>query len=307
MRTTLSQFILGLLLLALASGAAGQTPSTDFAHGVHYTFERMTATRTVRDAFDRGPITLVAHVYRPVGADRRKVVLFSHGSTGGWEVSPKQPFGAPRSLVQYFTKRGYTVVAAMRRGRNESSGRYVEECEFQAGKCSLAENTALFDSSLREATLDSLAIVDQVIYGRLVPKNSTILLAGGSRGGFLSLVLAAERPRMAAGVFNFVGGWLSISDAWPAELNQRRLQLQTDRLTRVGTQLPVPTLWIYGDRDPFYSEAVTRQFFAAFERAGGKGEYFFVSDPTLKDGHGVGSALALWETKADEYLAQIER
>lgn len=237
MWTTRSHFILGLLLLSVASGAAGQVLSPDFAHGVHYTFERMTATRTVRDAFDRGRITLVAYVYRPVGADRRKVVLFSHGSTAGWTVSPKEPFEPPTSVVRYFTKRGYTVVAPTRRGVNESSGSYIEECEFQAGKCSLAENTALFDSGLREATLDSLAVVDQIIYGRLVPKNSTILLAGVSRGGFLSLVLAAERPRMAAGVFNFVGGWLSITDAWPAELNQRRLQLQTDRLTRADEYL----------------------------------------------------------------------
>src|SRR5262245_58782305 len=140
---------------AVATEAPGQAISPVFSHGANYTFERMHAVRTVRDAFDQGPITLVAYVYRPLKLDRRDVVLYSHGSTAGYAVSPKEPRAPERSVIQFFTSRGYTVVAPMRRGVSESSGTYREECPVQSGACTLAENTALFDSGLQEAVLDS--------------------------------------------------------------------------------------------------------------------------------------------------------
>jgi predicted acyl esterase len=92
----------------------------------------MTATRVVNDAEDKGTIRLVAYVYRPVNNDRKKVVLFSHGSTGGLAHSPKEALDAPPPpVVNYFVSRGYTLVAPMLGGRNESSGTYVEECSVQ--------------------------------------------------------------------------------------------------------------------------------------------------------------------------------
>lgn len=300
-----------LLACALLHGgfAHAQAVAPDFAHGVHYTFERMVATRTVQDEFDRGRIDIVSYVYRPLELDRREVVFFSHGSTGGWAISPKEPDGAapPGAVIQFFTQRGYTVVAPMRRGVNESSGHYVEECEFQAGKCTLAENTALFARGLQEAVLDSEAVLKQVVYGRLVPQGSRVLFSGISRGGFLSLVLAADHQPLAQGVVNFVGGWISIAEQWPADINARRMRLHADLMAHVGSRLRVPTLWVYGHRDPYYSEATTRAFFAAYQHAGGLGEYFFVSDPRLTNGHGVARNLALWEAKVDAYLASVRR
>src|SRR5262245_32130347 len=163
--------------LAVAPGAKGQAISAVFSHGADYTFERMRAVRTVRDPFDQGAITLVAYVYRPLKLDRHEVVLYSHGSTAGYAVSPKEPSTPERSIIQFFTSRGYTVVAPMRRGVSESSGTYREECPVQSGACTLAENTALFDSGLQEAVLDSSAVIDQIIVGRLVPPDAKILSA----------------------------------------------------------------------------------------------------------------------------------
>src|SRR6266566_2734790 len=136
---------------AVATGAKGQAISPVFSHGADYTFERMRAVRTVRDAFDQGPIILVAYVYRPLKLDRHEVVVYSHGSTAGYAVSPKEPRAPERSIIQFFTARGYTVVAPMRRGVSESSGTYREECPVQSSSSTLAENTALFDSGLQEA------------------------------------------------------------------------------------------------------------------------------------------------------------
>ena len=77
--------LIGIILLTVFAGisVSAQAGNSGFAWGRDYTFERMTATRLVNDAEDKGEIRLVAYVYRPVKNDRHKVVLFSHGSTGG--------------------------------------------------------------------------------------------------------------------------------------------------------------------------------------------------------------------------------
>jgi pimeloyl-ACP methyl ester carboxylesterase len=286
--------------LVLPGTSQGQAPHADFVHGVDYVFERMHA---VRNPGDDGAITLVAYVYRPLKGDRQRVVVFNHGSTGGWAISPKEAlYAPPRSIIKFFTRRGYTVVAPMRRGSGESSGTYREECAFQAHRCSLEDNRRLTVPGLREASRDLDAVIDQIVLGRLVPAGSRIILAGISRGGFLSLVYAGERPAQIKGVLNFVGGWLSVSNEWPAEENARRVELQGDLLRRAGAKMRAPTLWVYAARDPFYSEATTRGWLKTFVDAGGKGEYFFVEKHALEHGHLVATNLSLWEHAAEKYL-----
>jgi len=290
---------------AVGTGAQGQAISPVFAHGADYAFERMRAVRTVRDAFDQGPITLVAYVYRPLKLDRHEVVLYSHGSTAGYAVSPMEPRAPERSVIQFFTSRGYTVVAPMRRGVSESSGTYREECPVQSGGCTLAENTALFDPGLQEAVLDSSAVIDQIIVGNLVPPEAKIVLSGVARGGFLSLVLAGERPDAVKGVVNFVGGWFSSSEQSRTELKVKRLELQQRRLAVAAAKARADTLWIYADRDPFYNETTNRELFRAFKDAGGKGEYFFVRSHFLASGHDVAGDRALWESEVDGFLKRL--
>ena len=298
-------------LLLLHASANAQTPSASapaFRYGTSYTFERVSARRMVDDKFDRGAVTLVANVYRPSKADRHEVVLFSHGSTGGWIASPKESSGAPPlSVVEFFVSRGFTVVAPMRRGVGLSTGVYREECPFHAGECTLAENTAVSISGLEEAIRDTEAIIDQVILGRLATANSKILLAGQSRGGFLSLVVAGRRPQVVQGVVNFVGGWLSISDQWPESENTARLQFQGAQLAATGKRALAPTVWIYGARDVNYSEIVTRGFFRTFTEAGGQGNYVFIADHTLPNGHNIVNQLPLWQDHVTRFLALLEQ
>lgn len=206
------------------------------------------------------------------------------------------------ALVRFFTSRGYTLVVPLRRGVSESSGTYREECAVWAGECTRAQYLDLFESGLREAVLDTTAVIDQNVLGGLVARDSRILLAGQSRGGFLSLVLAAERPELVSGVINFVGGWFSINDVWSPADNEKALRLQTDRLTALATRTRAPTFWVYAARDPFYAESASREFHRAFTAAGGKAEYFFVASHTLNNGHEVGSNPSLWESAVDGFL-----
>jgi pimeloyl-ACP methyl ester carboxylesterase len=298
------------LLLFIAGGVDAQTPANaplnpGWVYLRDYTFERMEATREVHDAEDNGTIRLVAFVYRPVKNDRHEVVLFSHGSTASWSRSPKEQGDAPPvAVVRFFLLRGYTVVAPMRRGRGESSGTYVEECPVYAGKCRPADQVNLGDRALREALLDTDAVIDQIVY-RLVPRDSRFIAAGHSRGGFLSLILAGERPNVVKGVVNFAGGWQGMNDQVTPEDHKHRVEVQAIPLSRAAKLAKAPSIWIYADRDPLYNEAGRQGILKAWHDAGGKAEYILVTEHTLANPHFIHTNATYWESQLDVFLKSL--
>src|SRR6185436_15210098 len=104
-----------LVLIAAAPSTHAQAIATEFAWNRDYTFERLEARREVHDSADKGTVRLAVYVWKPIKNDRHEVVLYSHGSTGGLGIGPREPGNnetPPRALMQYFVQRGYTVVAA---------------------------------------------------------------------------------------------------------------------------------------------------------------------------------------------------
>jgi dienelactone hydrolase len=301
-----------VLLIGIAVTVEAQTPpnaplNPEWVYLRDYTFERMEAKREVHDAEDNGTIRLVAYVYRPVKNDLREVVLYSHGSTASWTRSPKEQGDAPPvSVLRFFLSRGYTVVAPMRLGRGESSGTYVEECPVYAGRCSPADQVALGDRALREALQDTHAVIDQIVY-RIVPHGSKIVAAGHSRGGFLSLILAGERPQIVKGVVNFAGGWQAMNDRVTPEDHKHRVEVQTVPLSLAAKQAKAPSIWIYADRDPFYNEAGRQAILKAWRDAGGKAEYIFVTEHALPNPHAIPTNAAYWESQLDRFLKSLSR
>ena len=298
-----------LFVIVSTTCASGQAINPEFVYGRDYTFERMVATRKVHDAEDKGTIRLVTYVYRPLKNDRHEVVLFSHGSTGGLVSSPKEPGGSnapPRTVIQFFVSRGYTVVAPMRRGRGESTGTYVEECSVFTGQCTGADQVTLGERGIREALLDTDAVIQQLILGRLVPRESKILLAGHSRGGFLSLILGGERPTLIRGVINFAGGWYGVTDRLTSAENQQRVDDQKARLTRAAKSAGAPTIWFYAARDPLYKDGVPQELLRYWQAAGGRAEFVFIAQHSLPNAHLALSDLRLWEQQADAFLKTIE-
>lgn len=295
----------GLLVCGGRSAAQAPPDPQEMRNGVDYTFERTFATRNVDDAYDRGHLSLVVYIWRPIRS-RHEVVLFSHGSLGGLTYDPREPLiFVPTALLEFLLREGYTVVAPTRRGFGASTGTFREECAFSAGKCTLAEYRALAEPGLAEAVRDTNAVIDQTIEGKEVPAGSKIIFMGVSRGGFLSLQMAAERPEVTKGAVNFVGGWLSISEVWPATENVTRVDVQNRWFRAIGRRARVPTLWIYASRDPNYSETVTRNFFSKFQETGGVGRFVFVTEHSLGSGHDVAKDLRLWEGAVREYLDKL--
>ena len=62
-------------------------------------------------------------------------------------------------------------------------------------------------------------------------------------------------------------------------------------------------IWLYGDKDPFYSLAHSRANFAAFDAAGGKGAFHDYAPPEGLNGHQIGAAPQLWSATLEAYLA----
>ena len=291
------------LILCLAASETGA--QMEMAWGRDYTFERMVATRVVRDARDSGRIRLVTYVYRPLRNDRHEVVLYSHGSTGG--RSPKDPIGTPPpiQIVNFFLSRGYTVVAPLRRGRSESTGAFVEECFEHVSPCTAAEQTTIASRSINEALLDTNAVIDQLVLGRMVPGDGKILAAGHSRGGFLSLLLAGERPEVVKGVVNFSGGWRIVSSQLTESVRRERMRTQIEPLARAAKRATVPSIWFYAARDPFFAEGTPQELVQAWLEAGGKGELVNITSHSLENPHALPSAPALWSRQLDSFLATV--
>jgi dienelactone hydrolase len=123
-----------------------------------------------------------------------------------------------------------------------------------------------------------------------------VLMGGQSRGGVLSVAYAGKHPKETLGVINFVGGWLSEGCPVAESVNQT--------LFERGAGFGVPTIWLYGQGDHYYSIAHSRKNFASFEEAGGNGKFFEFDTPSGV-GHNVIHYPDLWSGPVDEYLNSL--
>ena len=307
MIATCARLIAMLGLVAPVARGFAQAGPPEMIYKRDYTFERLEATRVVNDAEDKGIIRLVTQVWRPLKNDRREVVFFSHGSTGALAVSPLEVGGdgTTRAMLQFFISRGYTIVWPYRRGRGMSTGAYIEECGTLVGECTVAQQLALTDRGLASALADNYAVIDQLVLGKIVPMDAKLLLAGQSRGGFLSLIMAGERPAQVQGVINFAGGWHSMQPRLSPEDVRHRLEIQSKPLTRAARKSTAPTIWIYAGGDPNYSERAPRDLHRIWLDAGGKGEYFFIEQHSLPNPHVALGSPALWSAQVDAFLKRL--
>ena len=233
------------------------------------------------------PIRLETFVYRPTGHGPFPVMILSHGSPAG---DPKVSLPA-HTLATYFVRQGFAVMVPMRRGRGQSTG-YSRE--YEERHC----DQAAWAPGLRDA-MDDLSAAVEYAGSRREMDTTHIVLAGVSRGGFLSVAYAAEgRHRSSiAGVINFVGAWIAQrEDRCPEDFNSLSF-------AKFGGETHVPTLWLYGESDPFNTSSAIRSYVARFRSAGGNVE--FVLFPRVPgNGHAVANTPALWADTVERFLRQ---
>jgi dienelactone hydrolase len=250
-------------------------------------------TRMVPVKVDGQTLRLEMRIYAPASETAAPTLVFNHGSTG----RGRDPLLFTRSidfpaLAQFFVERGFAVVMPMRRGRGGSEGLYDEGFaadRSQGYTCDPSRSIPGADRALRdiEAAMDAILAMPFVDRTRVV-------IGGQSRGGILSVAYAGRHPEQLKGVINFVGGWMSDRCATASEINQTLLNR--------GAQYPEEMIWLYGDQDPFYSLAHTRENFAVFRTAGGKGAFHEFPAPPDGNGHRISSHPDLWRADVDRYL-----
>ena len=241
------------------------------------------------------PVRLEVVIDKPPGDGPFPLLVVNHGSTGRGnnpalftETSSNPVFAA------MFVQKGYMVAFPQRRGRGKSEGLYDEGFNVdrtQGYACDPKQSLPGADRALTD-----IAAAVEVLGQRPDVAGQPILMAGISRGGILSIAYAGMQPREIAGVINFLGGWMGESCPNASEINVT--------LFKRGGTFPHPTLWLYGNHDPFYSLDHSHANFVAFQAAGGKGSFFDFEVPG-GNGHMVIYSPPLWTDHVDRYLQAI--
>jgi dienelactone hydrolase len=199
------------------------------------------------------PIRLETFIYQPEGPGRFPVVIFNHGSSRG---KPHKSYPS-RRLAEYFVKRGFIFIAPMRRGRGQSSGVSAESedrnCDPQSWIPGL------------ELAADDVSAVFEYVGSLPNADSSTVILAGASRGGFLSVAYAADGKyrKRVVGVINFVGGWVAQA--------QHKCDVDFNYISyaKFGARTRAPMLWLYGSPDEYYATRSIRSYQRVFASEGG--------------------------------------
>mgnify|MGYP000904181369 CR=1 FL=1 len=229
-------------------------------------------------------LQLEATLYRPNQTGRFPVVVFNHGSTsGGGSITTTIKFTV---AARYFVEKGFAFLVPMRRGRGKSEGTYLEGGDgYWCGNEARGIYTAVEDLDAVFAFLREQSWADA----------GKVLIGGVSRGGILSVVYAGERPDTVKGVINFSGGWMY--DRCSPDYNGQFF-------AEAAQKTAVPMIWLYGENDSYYSPASIRNYWAAFKKAGGKGQFYLFKD-TGGNGHHLLYKPLFWRSAMDEYLKQL--
>jgi dienelactone hydrolase len=221
--------------------------------------------------------------------------LFTHGSVGNGNDPKEVAFSAGYpELARYFTEQGWQVAVLQRRGRGRSGGLYAEGWQPDRGR--YVCEPALARAGLQRGIDDMDAATRQLLTWPDVDR-SRLLVGGHSKGGLLAMAFAARQPGRFLGVLNFVGGWVG-------ERCEFAEQINTPAFVTAAT-VGRPTLWLYGERDPYYSLAHSRKNFEAYRGAGGQGAFEVLSLGPLRNDHQIVRSPAVWQAAMDHYLQTL--
>lgn len=242
------------------------------------------------------PVSLAMVVYRPLeGTGPWPTLVVHHGSTGSG--NRKEIFPAVYTAVdvaRHFVAQGWLVIFPQRRGRGGSGGIYDEGFTPNRSFYACDPKHALPGA---ERALADVHHVMQHVAARREVNARHIVISGVSRGGILASVYAGQHPESVRGVINFVGGWVGDRCQHAEDVNRA--------LFRRAAAYPRPTLWLYGDRDPFYALRHSRGNFEAFQAAGGKGRFLAYDFEAGQNGHFVSSWPGLWRQDVDAYVLEV--
>lgn len=238
-------------------------------------------------------VRLEVVIFRPSGAGPFPLLVFNHGSTGnGKDASLFRRTFSDAGVASYFTAKGWFVAFPQRRGRGKSEGLYDEGFNTDRSLGYVCDNVQRSLAGAERALTDIDAVVEALRRRTDVTKGP-LLMAGQSRGGALSIAYGGRHPDKVLGVINFVGGWMGTGCINASRINWG--------VFNIGARYPKDTLWLYADKDRFYSLAHSEINFDQFRSNGGKGEFVRFQVPS-GDGHGLRQWIELWRPAVDRYV-----
>lgn len=237
-------------------------------------------------------ISLEVVFYKPFGTGPFPTVMFNHGSTGnGDDPSQFRITYTNEPVARFFTERGWMVAFPQRRGRGQSDGLYDEGFTPDRSRYSCLQAPALAGV---ERALQDVDAAGALLRARPDVDPARVLAAGISRGGVLAAAHAARRPGVYRGVVNFAGGWLGEGCVDAVAVNRSTFA--------AAGAFAGPTIWLYGENDPFYSVAHSRANFDAFVAAGGRASFHVYSRAPGLNGHFIINDPALWTPDLAAFL-----
>ncbi len=246
-----------------------------------------------------GGASMLATVMRPPGEQRRPLAVINHGSPAIASQRPEMALPRYEALSSWFVERGYVVVLPLRRGYGDTGGAWAEGY----GDC---DEPDYYTAGLHGAE-DIQAALDLMRRQRYVLPDRSIVV-GHSAGGWATLALSSRNPRGVAGMINFAGGRGGRQQLGDGRIGNCKAGELVKAAGWYGATARVPVLWVYAANDNFFSPALARRMFDAYDRAGGRGTYRPLGE---FDGNGHGlvgdeDGVAFWEKPVIGFLESLK-
>jgi dienelactone hydrolase len=233
-------------------------------------------------------------IWRDDAVKKAPYLLFSHGRAGTDQERGKFGRSSEKRNSEYFVSKGFTVILPTRIGYGVSGGPDADYSGACGNKNYLEARKVAIDQSKQ--------VLNHVFDFSYIDRTKGIVV-GQSVGGFTTIGLSAENISGLKGAINFAGG--DGGDPIKSAVKPCGDYLIKDTFAKYGASNKVPTLWLYSVNDKFWGEQLPKDWFAAFQKAGGKGQ--FISLPAYKDdGHSIFRGdLNAWKSDFEKFIKEI--
>jgi len=233
-------------------------------------------------------------IWRDDAIKKAPYLLFSHGRAGTDQERGKFGRSSEKRNSEYFVSKGFAVILPTRIGYGVSGGPDADYSGACGNKNYLEARKVAIDQSKQ--------VLNHVFDFSYIDRTKGIVV-GQSVGGFTTIGLSAENISGLKGAINFAGG----DGGDPIKSAEKPCgdYLIKDTFANYGTSNKIPTLWLYSVNDKYWGQQLPKDWFAAFQKAGGKGQ--FVSLPAYKeDGHSIFRGdLNAWKNDFEKFIKEI--
>lgn len=223
----------------------------------------------------------------------RPILVLNHGRAP--EAADRAAMGRVRlaEASRWLAAQGFAVAVPTRLGYGGVGGEDVED----SGPC----GNKNYPPGYAAAAQQVLAVL-QAMQSRADTVKDRSVVMGQSYGGATAVTVAALNPPGVAAAINFAGGGGGNPKTQPgrpcAPNRMERMFADYGRSTRM------PTLWVYTENDRYFGPTYPREWFEAFRKAGGAGEFVQFA-PQGEDGHQLFAKFpAVWQPRVAAFLRQ---